>query len=296
MDEVVILLSTYNGEKYLDEQIQSLIEQENIKVKIFVRDDGSTDATVNILKKYAELDILSFYIGSNLGSARSFMNLMIHAPQAEYYALCDQDDIWMKDKLFTAVFALKELKGPGLFYHAMNLVNSDIQKYGYYFRAEKYAQSMEYSCLFGDEIAGCTMVFNKKLLDCIRQYNPEFITMHDGWIHRVCLCVGATIIGDKTAYINYRQHGNNAVGMSKRGITTKLKNLFKKQRKFSKLAIEMINGYQKVLTENNRDFLQLISKYKSVKRKLKIISIASRVCNDKKKITELKIKLLYSSF
>ena len=81
--------------------------------------------------------------------------------------------------------------------YAMDLVDEFLRKDGYYFRESEKAQSLQYSCLFGDEIAGCTMVFNRKLADAVRLYEPRYITMHDGWVHRVCLSVGGTIISDK---------------------------------------------------------------------------------------------------
>ena len=95
--KVLILLSTYNGERYIKEQIESLLKQENVKVSILVRDDGSTDGTINILNEYQKQGKLKWYTGENLKPAKSFMNLVENAPEYEYYAFCDQDDVWLKD-------------------------------------------------------------------------------------------------------------------------------------------------------------------------------------------------------
>ena len=86
MEKVVVLMSTYNGEKYLEEQIKSIINQKDVQVDLFVRDDGSNDTTLEILSKYEKKNILKLYTGQNLKSAYSFMDLIMNAPNSEYYA------------------------------------------------------------------------------------------------------------------------------------------------------------------------------------------------------------------
>ena len=123
MNKVLILMSVYNGEKYLVEQIESLIHQERVDVSILVRDDGSSDGTIDILENYKTKGILDFYTGENLRPARSFMHLLFNAPDCDYYAFCDQDDVWLPEKLLVATDALKDVNGPSMFYHAMDLVD-----------------------------------------------------------------------------------------------------------------------------------------------------------------------------
>ena len=83
---VCVLMSTYNGEKYLEEQIDSILAQKGCKVQLLVRDDGSSDGTIGILQKYHEEGYLEYYTGENLKPAKSFMDLLYNAPKAEYYA------------------------------------------------------------------------------------------------------------------------------------------------------------------------------------------------------------------
>ena len=256
MEKVIVLMSTFNGEKYLVEQIDSLLHQRNVEVRLIVRDDGSTDETINILRSYEEKGLLSYYTGPNLRPAKSFMDLIMNSPEGQFYALCDQDDSWDLNKLQNAVKSIKKISGPVLYYCGMNLVDSNLQRIGYYFRDTRYSTSMVHSCLFGDEIAGCTMVFNRDLMEAIRQYIPKYITMHDGWIHRVCLCEHGTIIGDPNPYILYRQHGNNAVGMKKRSVVNEITSSKQNRNKFSSLAIEMLQGYRSVLKPSDIMFLQ----------------------------------------
>ena len=87
MNKVLILMSVYNGEKYLVEQIESLIHQERVDVSILVRDDGSSDGTIDILENYKTKGILDFYTGENLRPARSFMHLLFNAPDCDYFAI-----------------------------------------------------------------------------------------------------------------------------------------------------------------------------------------------------------------
>ncbi len=107
--KLIVLLSTYNGEKYLAKQLDSLLEQELSPDKIIIRDDGSNDGTLSIIKDYAEQNkIIEYYCGENKGPAGSFWDLICNCEKADYYALCDQDDYWFKDKLKVAVETIEK--------------------------------------------------------------------------------------------------------------------------------------------------------------------------------------------
>lgn len=105
---VCVLLSTYNGEKYLEEQLNSLIKQEDVELRILVRDDGSKDRTHEILDKWQKRGHINWYEGKNKGAAQSFMDLIYNAPEADYYAFCDQDDVWLPEKLKVAIDKIRE--------------------------------------------------------------------------------------------------------------------------------------------------------------------------------------------
>ena len=102
--KVCVLISTYNGEKFLDEQIASILAQKGVEVDILVRDDGSSDMTCSLLERWQKEGKLKWYKGENLGFARSFMNLLKTASVYDYYAFCDQDDVWLPEKLKKACF------------------------------------------------------------------------------------------------------------------------------------------------------------------------------------------------
>ena len=106
---VSVLMSTYNGEKYLHEQINSILGQQGVEIHLLIRDDGSSDGTVEICKEYAKkYNQITFYQGENLGVGKSFLDLLKHAPDADYYSFADQDDVWLEDKIIRAVTMIKK--------------------------------------------------------------------------------------------------------------------------------------------------------------------------------------------
>ena len=98
LSNVVVLLSSYNGEQYIKEQVESILGQKNVRVKLLIRDDGSTDATPNLLSKYSQLPNVDVVYGKNIGASNSFLWLIKNAPECEYYSFSDQDDVWDNDK------------------------------------------------------------------------------------------------------------------------------------------------------------------------------------------------------
>ena len=211
--EVCVLLSTYNGEKYLREQLDSLVCQENVELKILIRDDGSKDSTLQILKEYSKKDArITYFVGNNVGPAQSFLDLIIKSPDADYYAFCDQDDVWDKDKLEIAVgFLEKEDNSkPNMYYSNLRIVDQNLRYYRLSHSAP-HVQSNKYSVLTENMATGCTVVFNKTAANYVRSGLPKYCSMHDTWIYMICKFFGKTLY-DFDAHISYRQHGNNVVG------------------------------------------------------------------------------------
>ena len=226
---VAILMSTYNGEKYLHEQIDSLLCQKGVGVEIFVRDDGSTDSTISLLDEYADKNSnMHLSIGKNLGVSNSFMNLVEHAPdEFDYYAFSDQDDIWLEDKLSKAIEAIEDIDSPALYYSNQILVDSRGSEIGLRYN-EMPVLSVEL-LLDANKASGCTMVWNSDLQKILSTHIPseEFLRnrFHDEWVAMVASVCGK-IVYDENSYILYRQHDNNVVGANESPIPRlkKLKN------------------------------------------------------------------------
>lgn len=272
MDKVLILLSTYNGEKYLPALIASLLKQKDVDLHILVRDDGSKDNTIPYLKTIADKRV-EYYIGQNKRAVGSFLELIQKAPlDYDYYAFADQDDVWQEDKISTAVRKLSsvESKKPALYYSGQIITDSDLNVL--YKHNLDTKRSVKANCVF-NQMAGCTAVFNKFLLQELQKYSPKNIYGHDVWCYRVCAALDGNIIVDSEGKIFYRQHGDNAVGLQS-GLKGKCKTardyIFKYNA--SSYAEEILNGYSEQLDERWKLFFENISQSNSsVKHRMNIL-------------------------
>lgn len=214
METVLVLMSTYNGEKYITEQLDSILNQENVLVDILIRDDGSNDRTIAILdeyrKKYSNID---YYKGQNLGSAKSFLDLIVSSSTYKYYALCDQDDVWDKDKLICAVKSLETMDNnlPLLYYSNLRVVDSNLNLLMLAHKVPKI-QKNKYSAFVEYMVTGCTVVFNLRTKEYVLKKLPQYCSMHDAWIYLICRIFG-DVYYDFVPHISYRQHDNNVVGV-----------------------------------------------------------------------------------
>lgn len=215
-------MSTYNGEKYLREQLDSLLAQTLCKkagwdVGITVRDDGSSDATCEILEEYAgKYPQISYYTGKNLGVIGSFFDLVCHTPDdVDLMAFCDQDDVWMEDKMETAAAALdkKERQIPLLYCCMVQTTDENMNPLDTVFFNSDMRPSFG-NALVENICTGCTAVFNRELAELIRVQPPSFTVMHDWWLYILATCFGE-VIHDSTPHMYYRQHGGNTVGVKK---------------------------------------------------------------------------------
>lgn len=210
---VVVLMSTYNGSNYVEEQIESIMRQRGVSIYLIVRDDGSTDGTVKILKqlekKYNNIKVIC---EENIGVYDSFRRLIEYAPSCEYYAYADQDDIWYLDKLEIAVEQLKKNSKQSVLYVGNQNCIDFKGKYLYTRLPDVFVQENAISTLFQNQYSGCTMVFNKNLMKEIRvlylNMDKQLKIMHD-----VCTLITAQLVGkviyDAVPHMDFRRHGNN---------------------------------------------------------------------------------------
>lgn len=267
--KIIVLMSTYNGEKYLKEQIDSIINQKNVNIEILIRDDGSNDGTIEILEYYSEhFSFISWYNGENLGPAKSFLNLITRANDADYYAFCDQDDVWDDDKLFIAIRQLQKLdeNKPNLYYSNLRIVDQNMKFYRNSHNKKMYSKN-KYSCLTENLCTGCTAVFNYKAKSMLNNHLPNYCTMHDTWIYMMCKMFG-TCIYDKNPHINYRQHQNNVVGTGLNrynlsAIREKLYRVFNRKLQPRYInAVNFFNAFEVELTDIDKIKLLKIINYK----------------------------------
>ena len=212
---VTVVMSTYNGEKYLREQIESILRQEEIETVLFVRDDGSSDGTLDILREYAaKYQNVSFSAGDNLGVGRSFQEALRTAPRSTYYAFADQDDIWLPRKLIAGINVLDSSKCNGIetpLLYTCRTIPADNELRP--LKEEKNYIGITFgSSLLENHASGCTFVFNSRAAELFLRFPHEQICIHDWDLLRIVLAAGGKVFQDENGYVLYRQHGSNAVG------------------------------------------------------------------------------------
>lgn len=276
---VAVVMSTYNGQRFLRKQIDSIMNQKRIAVSLYIRDDGSKDNTVSIIKKYKENNI-HLIKGQNVGVGNSFMNCLYSAPRNfDYYCFADQDDIWDEDKISTAIDKIKDVMHPALYCSNQRLVDAEGNTIGHRYENGEKPDLRPMKILNQNQATGCTMVWNRQLnellVDKKRRPSKELLVkrIHDAWVAMVASVVGE-LIYDKNAHIAYRQHENNVVGIRKENILKvwheKLHNKSLRNGR-SALATEIFSKYSDLNDSQLMQHLEEISMCKGLKSKVRLI-------------------------
>ena len=288
---VEILLAVYNGERFLKEQIESILNQSYLDWKLTIYDDGSSDGTESIVYFYLERfkDRIR-YIKSdeNLGSAKEAFSKLLSFSKESYVAFCDHDDVWTRDKLKVSVKEMKRIEGennkvPVLIHtdlvvvdDRLNVVCDSMFKWqNFKFRKKSFRR-----LLVQNNITGCTVLVNRALLKVCGQIPKEAI-MHDWWLGLVAGAFGEiSFLKDKT--VLYRQHGKNSVGAknvkSLKYIKKRLFNIeqAKKNNEFSYLQAEIfLNRYENIMSDFNIKILKDYIKTKKYKKLKKVYFLLS---------------------
>lgn len=217
--KVAVIMSTYNGEKFIREQIDSILAQKDVDITLYVRDDGSTDNTVNIVRSYLKCGKVKLLVDDkNLRPGLSFLTLLKRVVNTEtefdYYAFSDQDDVWLEEKLIKAVDMIKGSDKPSLYCSNQILYRNGIRE------GLRFKEPPE-MCLLGhitkNDFSGCTMVFDRALaMIIVERKTPkqDFLIprCHDSWVYLIA-CIEGNIFYDHCSYILYRLHENNVVGV-----------------------------------------------------------------------------------
>ncbi|MGB1188018.1 MAG: glycosyltransferase family 2 protein [Cycloclasticus pugetii] len=215
---IAILLSTYNGAEFLTQQLDSLFEQSHASCEVFVRDDGSQDGTLQVLKGY---DVKLLPSTVNMGSKDSFVALLNYAltnSDADHFMFCDQDDVWYADKVEKTLSKMKQMEAK--YGDIPLLVNTDLEVVDE--ALNTIAPSMwQYEHTLPDKnvfsrlliqntVTGCTVMINRALAEkCLTI--PNGAIMHDWWLGLVASQFGKVGFVDEPT-IKYRQHGENTIG------------------------------------------------------------------------------------
>lgn len=222
---VAIMMATYNGEEYVAEQIGSILDQSHTEWALFVRDDGSTDSTSQIIERYAEKSEGRIFVVDDPalhggGSKENFAAILAWVKRNrnfDYFMFCDQDDIWVSNKVETSLRACQIAEGDGsiptLVHTDLEAVDKGLGTLGasfIRFRALDPSKTDLQHLLVQNNVTGCTMLWNKALCDLVDLTSPA-VAMHDWWMSLIASAFGKIIFLDRST-IKYRQHGSNVVG------------------------------------------------------------------------------------
>lgn len=216
---VAVLLALYNGERFLGEQLESLARQTHRKWSLSIRDDKSSDNSVAVAEAFRATmpgrDV-KIWGGEHLGFSRNFLALLsnVDANKTDFFAFCDQDDVWHPDKLARAVDRLSAIPPgvPALYCGATVITDARLRPIG---RSPKLTRPASFRNALVQNIAGGnTMVGNQAALHLLKQAAEYVgpIPAHDWWAYQVISAVGGIVICDRDPMVKYRQHGGNNIG------------------------------------------------------------------------------------
>lgn len=217
-----ILMATYNGENFLSQQIDSLLSQTFSDFTIHVQDDASTDKTWEILTAYKNRFPDKIKISQrkkNSGDAKHNFLDLISAVQDDYLMLCDQDDVWLPEKIEITLSKMKEMEQkyssatPILVHTDLKVADSGLNIINPSYRratVRNYERTAINQVLTLNNASGCTIMYNRALAEVLTE-KPEFCVVHDWWLQIVAAYFGKIGHVDKST-VMYRQHGENSIG------------------------------------------------------------------------------------
>lgn len=219
---VHILLATYQGQRYLQEQLESIARQTYTRWTLTVSDDGSTDDTLAIVQRFVRQtsQAVSVITGPQLGATRNFLHLVQAATsdrETDLFAFCDQDDVWLPEKLNVATrhwLAHGTAEKPYLYCGRIQVTDATLRP----LRLSKPpARPLTFGNALTQNVAnGNTMVFNRQLLLLLKKIRPEHAVWHDWAAYQAATGCDGTVYYDCAAYVLYRHHADNVIGGKQR--------------------------------------------------------------------------------
>lgn len=220
-DKIAILMATYNGEKYICQQIDSILSQTCKDWELYIHDDGSTDNTIAAVESYVEKYPNKIHLidGKSTGGAKYNFFYMFGQVEATYYMTCDQDDVWLDKKIELTYDKMLTIENkadvPCLVYTELRVVDSELNTI-----ADTMSGYQSLDChkrtinqfILQNSVTGCTMMVNRALRDkMLRITDIDNTIMHDWWAALVAAQFGKTAFIDEPTIL-YRQHGDNSLG------------------------------------------------------------------------------------
>jgi len=273
-------MSSYNGEKFIIEQVDSILAQNGVDCHLCIRDDGSSDSTLEILESYSSNPRVEIINGDNVGCPNSFLELLKYASQKngefDYFAFADQDDYWLPDKLVRATEMLAGLDCSRPRLYCSNLFIVDENLAGNCLMYDEEPILSKSHMLIENVCTGCSMVFDGNLVNLYLKYPVKHCRIHDIWLFHLCMFFG-NFFFDMEPYILYRQHRSNVIGANYYRLQrakSKLKSLrsFWKQHYRENQARLILDTYGEDLSLEDRELVRTVAEYReNVKYRLALL-------------------------
>jgi glycosyltransferase involved in cell wall biosynthesis len=215
---ISVCMATYNGEKYIKEQLDSILCQLNIDDEVIISDDGSTDATIVIIESYQDNRIVLFK-NSFKNVVRNF-EFVINQAKGEYVFLSDQDDIWHQDKVKEYIENFTNNTEVSLIISDLQIIDKNGDLVDRQFYKKGFTDNFTKN-IIANNFIGCSMAFKSNVKKTILPF-PKNIAMHDWWIGTCCIISGKVrFVDEKLNY--YRRHDNNVTKEGGANLVTKIK-------------------------------------------------------------------------
>jgi glycosyltransferase involved in cell wall biosynthesis len=278
IDTVHVLLATYNGSRHLAEQWASLEAQEGVRLVVHVADDGSTDSTPELVQRLADArggaiaEVHWLHAPRRGSAARSFLQLLTFAlserPDAQWFAYCDQDDVWLPEKLSAALRAVAaaDVRQPVLYGGrtlAVDEENRDGRLSPLFRRPPCFANAMVQNIMGGN-----TMLMNRAAALLVAPAVSLEVVTHDWFTYQIVSGAGGAVVYDPHAYVRYRQHASNEIG-SNLGWRAMLRRFVRMltgdYRDWNALQVAALWARRDVLTAENRAVLEAFAKARTAR-------------------------------
>lgn len=266
MNNITVIMSTYNGSKFVEKQIESILTQKGVNLTLYVRDDGSKDDTVKILQVLAKKhNNIIISPEQNVGWEHSFLIALKNAPKADFYAFSDQDDFWFDDKLSSGIKFIEQsgIKSSPLMYHCNKIsVDEDLKPYMHQIRRIPHPLNRQ-NAMVQEYAQGCSMIINDTARKLVCQNVPTERIAHDFWIGLLCYFFGS-VVYDINPHFYHILHVNNASaeGCLVKGWYKRLKK-FKGNDVYLVPAKTIFTSYFDNLSPDDKKFLKILLDYQT---------------------------------
>ncbi len=265
---VDVLMATYNGAKYLARQLDSILSQSQVNVKIIVGDDRSTDETLDIIENYKNVfEEISVNSSNRLGPAKNFLRLLKQST-SEYVAFADQDDIWLNNHLRNSIDRIKECQGPAITYSPTITIDSQSKSLGHE-KWPNFTITNERSYLTENFARGCTIVMNSAARNLINSREVGDVIMHDWWSLIVVAACGEVVQG-KEVEVMYRIHNNNHIGIQNDFLSRSRRFFDKGFWHPSPILLQILELERLYGAEMSKDYSELVGNLSSIAKMRKI--------------------------